>query len=219
MINLLKSLVLLVIVYAPGIAGQRLRYSYYKRKLRACGNNVRFGVGVIIDGAEMISIGDDVEIDEYCIIKTGRTTHGAIVEKNNPAFMKERGEIIIGNHCHLVRYSVIMGYGGVQIGNYCTLSSGVQMYSLTNTPYRLDKRSEITSIMPLGSNHSPHLLAPVVLEENVWLGLHAIVMPGVTVGKNSFAVSNALLMSSFPENSYIAGQPAQRIKERFEQNV
>lgn len=219
MMNFLKSLMLLVIVYAPGIAGQKLRYAYYKRKLRSCGTNVRFGVGIIIDGADMISIGDDVEIDEYCVIKTGKELRGAIIEKDNPAFKHERGEIVIGSHCHLVRYSVIMGYGGVAIGNYCTLSSGVQLYSLTNTPYHLDKRSEITSIMPLGGENSPHLLAPVVLKENVWLGLHAIVMPGVTVEKNSFAVSNALLMKSFPENSYIAGQPAERVKERFQSKL
>ncbi len=216
MINFLKSLILLVIVYTPGITGQNLRYAYYKRKLRSCGTNVRFGVGVIIDGAEMISIGDDVEIDEYCVIKTGKEIRGSIIKKDNPSFSYEPGEIIIGSHCHLVRYSVIMGYGGISIGDYCTLSSGVQLYSLTNTPYRLDNRSEITSIMPLGSENSPHLIAPIVLEENVWLGLHAIVMPGVTIEKNSFAVSNALLMQSFPENSYIAGQPAQRIKARFE---
>jgi acetyltransferase-like isoleucine patch superfamily enzyme len=38
---------------------------------------------------------------------------------------------------------------------------------------------------------------------------------GVRIERDSFVVSNPLVINPFPENSYIAGQPAKRIRERF----
>jgi acetyltransferase-like isoleucine patch superfamily enzyme len=38
---------------------------------------------------------------------------------------------------------------------------------------------------------------------------------GERIGRDSFVVSNSLVINPFPENSYIAGQPAKRIRERF----
>jgi virginiamycin A acetyltransferase len=53
------------------------------------------------------------------------------------------------------------------------------------------------------------------MEENVWLGLNTIVMPGVRIEKNSFSVANSVIINSFEENSYLKGNPAIKIKNRF----
>ena len=108
---------------------------------------------------------------------------------------------------------MIIGYGGLYIGDNSTLSAGSKLYSLTNIAYDPDDRSEIISIMPY--EQAPFLIGPIILKSNVWLGLNCIIMPNVEIKKNSFALSNSLVVSSFEENSYIGGQPAVLIKNRF----
>lgn len=201
------------IIYMPGSLGNKARYLYYKKKFKRCGSNVIIDTGVSIDGAELISIGDNVHIDKFCIIATGKKLTGKIKRKPNKEFSGEEGEIIIGNNIHIAQFCILMGYGGIEIGDNCVMSSGCKIYSLTNTPYDIDIPNKVISIMPY--SQAPFLLSSIVLFENVWLGLNSIVMPSSNISKNSFVVSNSLINSSFEENSYISGQPAKRIRERF----
>lgn len=212
--KVLSSLYLLIVTYSPGGFGNKLRAFYYRRKFKRCGNNLTIEIGTIIEGAEFISIGDNVHIDKYCIISTGNKLIGKIYKKENINFKGNQGELIIGNNVHIVQFCVIMAFGGIKIGNYCTLSSGCKLYSLTNISYDLEDKTRPISIMPY--EQAPFLLGPIVLEDNVWFGLNCIAMPGATIQKNSFACSASLLMGEYPENSHISGQPAKRIKKRYE---
>lgn len=198
----------------PGSVGNRLRYLYFKNQFKKCGSNVIIDIGVQIEGAELISLGNNVHIDKYCIISTGKSLTGIINRKPNASFSGSEGEIIIGSNIHITQFCLIMGYGGVQIEDNCVLSANSKIYSLTNTSYDLEDRATVTSIMPYSQAH--FLISPIVLNFNVWLGLNTIVMPGTHIGKNSFTVSNSVLIGQFPENSHIAGQPAKRVRSRFE---
>jgi len=211
--RLVKSFFLFFLLYLPGSGGNWMRYQYYKRKFKSCGKKIIIDVGVIIGGSEYISIGDNVHIDKYCVIYAGPADIGRIKRKHNTAYKNKEGELIIGNNIHIVQFCIIMAYGGVQIGDNCTLSAGTKIYSLSNLPYDPEDRTKVISIMPY--NQAPFLMSPVCLSKNVWIGLDCILMPGVHIGENSFVVSRSLVMGTFPANSYIAGQPAARIRERF----
>lgn len=212
----IKDMVAFFIIYLPGPTGILLRRWYYGKIFKRCGKNLIIDIGVSISGAEFISVGDNVYIDKYCIFSTGNKLTGKIERKSNNNFPFTEGEIIIGDNIHIVQYCIIMGYGGVLIENNCVLSANSKIYSLTNTAYDLNDRSLIVSLMPY--TQANFLISPVVLNYNVWLGLNTIVMPGVTINKNSFCVSNSVLLDSFPDNSYLAGQPAKRIRDRFTPN-
>lgn len=209
----LRDLAMLVITYTPGPTGSRFRRWYYRRALGSCGQNVTIDVGVLIESPALVSIGNNVHIDKYCVIATGTELVGNVTSRRNESFRLSEGQLVVGDNVHIVQHCIIMAYGGVEIGDNCTLSAGAKIYSLTNTAYDADNPERVISIMPY--EQAPFLAAPVVLEQNVWLGLNVIVMPGVTIGRDSFAVSNSLILSSFPENSYLQGQPAQRTRSRF----
>jgi len=211
---LMSDVIRLFIVYLPGPSGFRLRYLYYKRHFKRMGKNVSIDVGVLIDGAELISVGNNVYIDKYCVISTGTKLVGNVTKKKNPDFTALPGEIIFGDDIHVAQSCIFMGYGGITLGNRCVTSAGCKIYSLTNTPTDPKNIGNVVSIQPY--TQAPFLLGPVVLNENVWLGLNVIVMPSVTVGMNSFCVSNSLILKTSPANSYLAGQPATRLRNRFQ---
>jgi acetyltransferase-like isoleucine patch superfamily enzyme len=59
----------------------------------------------------------------------------------------------------------------------------------------------------------PMRVAPIVIEDDVWIGRGAIVMPGVRIGRGSVVAAGAVVTRSVPERSLAAGVPARVIRE------
>jgi acetyltransferase-like isoleucine patch superfamily enzyme len=55
--------------------------------------------------------------------------------------------------------------------------------------------------------------APVIIEDNVWLGVNVTVLKGVNIGKNTVVGAGSLVTKSLPENVVAAGMPARVIRE------
>lgn len=53
---------------------------------------------------------------------------------------------------------------------------------------------------------------PVIIHDNVWLGLNVTVLKGVEIGCNSIIGANSLVVSSIPANVIAAGNPCKVIK-------
>lgn len=58
----------------------------------------------------------------------------------------------------------------------------------------------------------PPIVKPVVLEDHCFIGVNAVVMPGVTVGKASVVTSGSVVVSSVPPYCMVGGNPAKVIK-------
>ena len=56
----------------------------------------------------------------------------------------------------------------------------------------------------------------IIVEDDVWIGRRAIILPGVTIKKGSVVGAGAIVTKTFPEYSIIAGNPAKIIKKRGE---
>jgi serine acetyltransferase len=54
---------------------------------------------------------------------------------------------------------------------------------------------------------------PVHIGDNVWLGDHAMVLKGVTIGENSVVAAKAVVTKDVPANVIVAGNPARVVKE------
>jgi acetyltransferase-like isoleucine patch superfamily enzyme len=53
---------------------------------------------------------------------------------------------------------------------------------------------------------------PVIIEENVWIGANAVILPGVKIGKNSIVGAGSIVTKDVEENVIVAGNPARIIK-------
>ena len=217
-LNAMDSVYLSAIRYIDGVFGERLRYRYYSRRLRHLGPGARIDTGVFIYGCRYVSIGDGTHIDKGCIIigapKDIDLSSRAVRYRRLAVDAIQAGEVRIGKNCHIAQNCMIFGYGGVLIGDYCAMSTGAKIYSLTSLEYNPDDPSQVVSILPF-DGVSPTLVGKVAMEDNSWIGIDVVVFPGVRIGPDSFVRSRSMVMSSFGGNSYIAGDPAVRVRERF----
>ena len=211
--NILFSIIETLIRNISGRLGIILRQKYYCKRFAKCGKNLRIDEGVIIEGPENIFVGDNVWIDKYCILIAGKVdipTEQVKVKQNKDYTYKE-GELHIGSNVHIAPQCIIQAHGGIFIGDNCGFSAGVKIYSLTNLP--VSPSGEIVHFTPLGNPF--YLKSPIVINENVGVALNSIILPGVSIGKNSFILSNSVVVTSIKENSFAGGNPAKKIKDRF----
>jgi acetyltransferase-like isoleucine patch superfamily enzyme len=69
--------------------------------------------------------------------------------------------------------------------------------------------SSATAVQDQGYEH-----APILLEEDTWLGTHVVVLPGVTIANGGVVGSNAVVTKNVEANQVVAGVPAKPLKER-----
>jgi maltose O-acetyltransferase len=62
------------------------------------------------------------------------------------------------------------------------------------------------------AGYVPVVLKPVVLEDHCFIGVNAVVMPGVTVGRAAVVASGAVVTGNVPALTMVAGNPAKVVK-------
>ena len=206
------------ISYLPGTIGDKLRYRFWRSRLKYLGKNVKIDVGVYFQNPQFISIDDNCWIDRGVSLYAGEDKSSRprrLIANDNFPF--EKGMIYIGKKVHIAPYTIISGIGGVYISDECGIAAGTKIYSFSNH-FRSDEfPSNRKFCFALFVDHSRQYMieGPVFLGKNVGIGVNSVILPGVSIGKDSFITINSVVMSSFPENSLISGNPASRVKSRF----
>lgn len=117
-----------------------------------------------------------------------------------PIHCTEGAKVRIGNNS-IIMYNVdMMSSGGIVIGDNVMVAAGTKIVT-NNHDY---------------DDHRVLLTKPVVLCDNCWIGAGAIILPGVTVGKNAVVAAGAVVNRDVPDNTVVAGVPAKEIKKTDE---
>jgi maltose O-acetyltransferase len=96
---------------------------------------------------------------------------------------------------------VILDAAEVRIGDNCFMAPQVGIYTSTHL------------LHPAERNRGLESTKPVVIGNNCWIGGHAIINPGVTLGDNVVVkASGAVVAKSFGENVVIGGNPGRVLK-------
>lgn len=106
------------------------------------------------------------------------------------------GDIQVGANVWIGPYTIIDGSGGLSIGDFCTISVGVHIYTHDNV-----KQTLTSGIHPIERT-------PVKIGSNVYLAPNAIITKGVTIGNFSVIGAHSFVNKDVPDNSIVMGQPA-----------
>ena len=107
------------------------------------------------------------------------------------------GEVRIGRHTWIGPGCILDGSGGgLEIGDFCSISAGVQIYT-----HHTVRRSVSLGVEPID-------YAPTKIGNGVYIGPNSIVQMGVTIGDQSVIGSNSLVNRNIPAGVRAFGTPA-----------
>ena len=137
---------------------------------------------------------------------------GNNVKIDVPFYCDYGQHISIGNNVIININCTFVDCNKITIGNNVLIASNVQIYTATH-PVNISDR-----LLDNWSYNNPHAFfntyaLPVTIEDNVWIGGGVIILPGVTIGKNSVIGAGSVVNKSIPPNSLAVGNPCKVIRK------
>ena len=170
----------------------RLAAALFNAQLSMRGK-ARVPLSVRLYGRVRFRAGGDVEFGQgVCLV-------GDVVPIEIVSY--EGSRISIGDHTFINYGSSITAYKQVKIGRYCLL--GHYLLIADRNEHGIEKRE----LAPPA--------APVIIEDNVWIGSHTIILPGVCIGRHAAIGAGSVVTRDIPANCVAVGSPA-RVVRRFE---
>ena len=122
-----------------------------------------------------------------------------------PPFYTDFGRNIhVGKNVFINSCCQFQDQGGIFIGDGCLIGHSVVMATLNH------------DMIPEKRQNLHH--APIRLGKNVWVGAHATITSGVTIGDNAVIAAGAVVTKNVPANEVWGGVPAKFIK-KITQNI
>lgn len=167
------------------------RKEILKMGFRSLGENVLISDKASIYGFKNISIGNNVRIDDFCVLSAGD------------------GGIEIGNNVHIAIYCSLIGQEKIILKDFSGLSSRVSIYSSTD-----DYSGEFLTNPTVDSEFTNIINGQVVLGKHVIVGSGTVILPNVTISDYSAVASLSLVTKDVEEFKIVGGIPSKVIKDR-----
>jgi acetyltransferase-like isoleucine patch superfamily enzyme len=109
------------------------------------------------------------------------------------------GDVKIGSNTWIGPYVILDGSGGLVIGDNCSISASVQIYTHDSVNWAVS------------GGKAPYEYSPTRIGNRCYIGPNVIIAKGVEIGNGCIIGANSFVNKSFPDNSKIAGNPAKEI--------
>ena len=156
--------------------------------LKSFGNHVLISRYARIYSPHKISIGDNVRIDDFCILS---------------------GDITLGSHIHVSPYVALYGALGIEFEDYTGISAHSVVYSAMD---------DFGGDYLVGSVHPEELTnvtgGKVLIRKFSQIGVNCVVFPNLTIGEGVAIGACSLVTKDVEPWGIYIGTPVRRIKER-----
>ena len=152
--------------------------------------SVRLRGRVHISGSGEVLLGEGVSLS------------GAVVPVELVTYTS--GRIEIGNHTFVNYGSSIAARTSVRIGSYCHL--GHYTFVMDNDQHDVVRHMELPQS------------DPVIIEDHVWIGSKAVILPGVRIGSRAVIGAGSIVTKDIPSGCVAAGNPARVLRYLTELN-
>ena len=155
---------------------------------KSVGKNVKLSRKASIYSPEKITIGDNVRIDDFCILS---------------------GNITLGSNIHISAYVALYGAMGIVMEDYSGISPKSVVYSA------MDDFSGDYLIGPIHPEEKTNVTGGLVrISRFVQIGSNTVVFPNLCVGEGSVVGACSLVRKDLSPWGIFIGVPAKRLKER-----
>jgi acetyltransferase-like isoleucine patch superfamily enzyme len=193
-----------------GALGLLLRKLLYPRLLGACGRNVVFGQHVVLRHPHKIRVGDNVVIDDNCLLdakgdrNSGIAIGSGVFVGRNTILSCKGGDITldegvnIGFNCEVFSASHVRIGARTLLAAYCYVVGGDHEYSDPTKPVLEQARSS----------------RGVAIGTGAWLGAGVKVLDGASVGNGAIVGAGAVVRGDIPGMAIAVGVPARVVGSR-----
>ena len=204
------ELVVTIAQSCPGALGLVLRKALYPMLLGSCGSNVVFGQNVALRHPHKIHIGNNVVVDDNCLLDAkGETNRGirigdGVFIGRNTILSCKNGDIElaeganVGFNCEIFSASRVTIGARTLIAAYAYVIGGDHDFS-----------DPATAVLD-----QPRVSSGVAIGEGVWIGAAAKILDGVTIGSRAVIGASAVVREAVPEGSIAVGIPARVVGAR-----
>lgn len=117
-----------------------------------------------------------------------------------PPFYIDYGKpVTIGKRCFIQQCCTFFGRGGIEIGDEVFIGPKCNLITINH------------DVNP--DNRSATYGKPIKIQDKVWLGINATVLPGVTLGYGCIVGANSVVTKDVPPMTIVAGNPARIFKK------
>lgn len=153
------------------------------------GENVLISKKVSIYSPQDMSIGNNVRIDDFCILS---------------------GKLELASYIHIACYTALFGGNeGIFIGSYSTLSSRVSVYAKTD-----DYSGEFMTSPMIPDCYTNVISSEVNIEDFVIIGSGCVILPGANIKEGVACGALSLINKNLEPWTINVGIPARKIKDR-----
>lgn len=158
----------------------RLRLTIKKRDISFDpGCSITTGVRIRVSDGGCATFGRSVTVDRFADIRV------------------KHGELSVGEQTYIGQFAVICALEKISIGSGCQIAEHV---SIRDQDHKFG--------VGLETIDAGFVTAPVVIENNVWIGAKVTITKGVKIGRNSVVGANSVVTRDVPANTLVAGTPA-----------
>ena len=155
------------------------------------GQNVYISDKASIHNCEKIAIGNNVRIDDFCVISAGA------------------GGIRLGNYIHIGVFSSLIGRGKITFSDFSSLSSRVSIYSSSDDPAGLSLSGPMVPENFTNVRHSD-----IFLGRHSWVATVSIILPGATLEDGVFIQAMSVVYKKCEAFGIYGGNPLMRLRDR-----
>ncbi len=128
---------------------------------------------------------------------------GSSLRVYGPVWIEPAENVSCGQRVTIAPFVQMWAHAPISIGSDVMIASHAVLTTATHD-YR---------VSPMNSTVQT---APIVIEDDVWIGSGAIVLQGVTIGRGAVVAAGAVVNRDVAPNSIVGGSPARLIRERIQ---
>jgi acetyltransferase-like isoleucine patch superfamily enzyme len=204
----------LIVMFAqswPGALGLVIRKALYPLLLGSCGRNVVFGQHVVLRHPHKIHVGNDVVIDDHCLLDAkGESNRGirigsGVFVGRNTILSCKNGDIDVGDGANLGFNCEVFSASRVTIGRAVLIAAYSYVIGGDH-----DFSDPSKSVLEQGRTS-----AGVAIGDGAWLGAGAKILDGVTLGEGAVIGAGAVVREDVPASAIAVGIPARIVGSRL----